>query len=381
MTHRERLLAALEHREPDRVPMDLGSARFTGIVNGAYDRLRAHLGFGKPGALIDRMQQLCEMDEQVLERLDVDIRAVNQGAPDRGADIDLNENTYQDEWGVVRTRPTGCVYYDMTKSPLAGDITPATIARYPWPDPADPGRSRGLREKARRLREETDYAILYNARYHLVHQTQYLRGFQDWYMDLGGNPELFRCLMDAVVEVLIEMNRGPLDQLGDLVDVVAFGDDIGLQDRPICSLDLYRKMIRPYHERIIEAIRSQTKAKILYHTCGSVYKYIGDFIEIGVDALNPVQVSARHMDPARLKQEFGDRIAFWGGIDTQRLLPHGSPEEVRAEVQRMFEIMGPGGGWVLTSVHNIQPDVPPENVLAMLDAGRECVYGRAPAHA
>jgi uroporphyrinogen decarboxylase len=373
------VLAALEHREPDRVPMDLGSARFTGMVKGAYDKLRAHLGFGAAGRLIDRMQQLYELDEQVQEHLDVDVRAVSQGPPDRGGDVEIGENRYRDEWGVERSQPPGCHYYELTHTPLKGDITPETIARYRWPDPTDPGRHRGLREKVQRLREETDYAIMYNARFQLVHQTQYLRGFEDWYLDLGQNHDLFQCLMEAVLEVLIEYNRGALREIGDLIDVIAFGDDVGLQDRGVCSLPVYRKLIRPYQERIVESIRAQTQAKILYHTCGSVYRYMNDFIEIGFDTLNPVQVTARNMEPERLKSEFGDRIAFWGGIDSQHILPHGSPEQVRTEVRRMFEIMGRGGGYVLGAVHNVQPDVPPENVLALFAEGHECVYGAVPA--
>lgn len=379
MTHRERILAALELREPDRLPMDLGSARFTGMVKGAYDRLCQYLGFGETGALIDRMQQLYEMDERILRLLDVDVRSVSMGSPDRSSEEILPDGRWKDEWGVVRVQPPGCHYYELQESPLAGRITPATIARYPFPDPTDPGRFRGLRERAEHLRRQTDYAVMFNARFHLVHQTQYLRGFEDWYCDLAGDADLFACLMEAVLENLIAMNSRALEEVGDLVDIVAMGDDVGLQDRPVCSVPLYRKLIRPFQERIVQTIRRYTKAKILYHTCGSVYHYIGDFIQIGIDALNPVQVSARHMEPARLKREFGDRISFWGGIDSQHLLPHATPDQVAAEVRRMFEIMGPGGGWVLAAVHNIQPDVPPENVLAMFEEGRRCAYAAVAA--
>jgi uroporphyrinogen decarboxylase len=171
--------------------------------------------------------------------------------------------------------------------------------------------------------------------------------------------------MDAVGEVLFELNHRTLAEVGDLIDIVAFGDDVGQQDREICSVAAYRRLIRPYQERVVKTIRAHTKAKILYHTCGSVYRYINDFIDIGIDALNPVQVSAKNMDPAALKREFGDRIAFWGGIDSQRLLPHGTPGDVRAEVLRITGILGRGGGYVLAAVHNIQPDVPPENVVAL----------------
>jgi len=373
MTPRERVVAALEHRAPDRVPMDLGTARFTGMVAGAYEKLRAHLGFGTEGTLVDRMQQVVQPDERVLEHLGVDARAFSQGTPDRGGDLELGENRYRDEWGVVRGQPLGCHYYELETSPLAGEITVGSLARHKWPDPTDPGIVRGLRERAERLRQ-TGYAVIYNARFNLVHTTQYLRGFEDWFLDLGADHELFSALMQAVWEVLEELNRRTLSQVGDLIDVVAYGDDIGQQDRPVCSLELYRKLIRPYQERVVELIRAHTRAKILYHTCGSVYRYMEDFIALGIDALNPVQVSAKDMEPGRLKREFGGRIAFWGGIDSQHVLPHGSPGEVRAEVRRIFELLGAEGGWVLAAVHNIQPDVPPENVCAMFEAGRECVY-------
>ena len=365
MTHRERVLAALEHRQPDRVPKDLGSARVTGMVKSSYEKLCAYLGFGKPGAVVDRMQQVVAMDEEVLRFFDVDIRAVSPGLPDRGGDTELGDNRYADEWGVVRRQPPGCHYYELEHSPLAGDITAQDIVRHPWPDPADPGRFRGLREQARRMRDETDFAIMYNARFHPVHLTQYLRGFEDWYLDLGANHELFTCLMEAVTGILIEWNRLALCELGEYVDLVSFGDDVGTQDRAVCALPVYRRLIRPAHERFVRLVREHSKAKIFYHTCGSVYAYLPDFIDMGIDALNPVQVTARNMEPEKLKREFGDRISFWGGIDSQHILPRGTPDEVRAEAQRMSELMGRNGGYVLAAVHNIQPDVPPENVCAL----------------
>ncbi len=353
--------------------MDIGSARFTGMVSGAYDRLRVYLGYGDRGATVDRMQQLVEVDERILQELDVDVRAFSQGAPDRGGDTELPDGRYRDEWGVVRRRPPGCHYYEIDGSPLAGPIDGGAIARYPWPDPTDPGITRGLRERAERLRA-SGYAVMYNARFNIVHTMQYLRGFEDWYLDLGENGSLFRCLGQAVTDVVVELNHRTLAEIGDLIDIVAFGDDVGLQDRGVCSLAAYRELIRPLHEQVVETVRAHTQAKILYHTCGSVYRYIEDFIAIGIDALNPIQVRAKNMEPERLKREFGGRIAFWGGLDSQHVLPHGTPEEVQAEVRRMFGLLGPGGGYVLAAVHNVQPDVPPENVLAMFAEGRKCCY-------
>ena len=262
LTHRERVLTALQHREPDRLPMDLGTARFTGMVLGAYENLRAFLGFGERGAIVDRMQQVVAVDERILDHLDVDVRAVSQGAPDLVRDVDLEDERWRDEWGVVRRKPPGCHDYELASCPLAGAITAADIARFPWPDPCDRGRYRKLRAQALPLRD-AGFAVMYNARFNLVHQTQYLRGFQDWFLDLAENHAIFQSLMEAVLEIMIEWNRLALEQIGDVVDIVAFGDDIGQQDRAVCSLPLYRKLIRPYQERIIAAIRHHTRAKIL----------------------------------------------------------------------------------------------------------------------
>ena len=374
MTHRERVLAALEHRQPNRLPLDLASARFTGIMKGADEALRARLGFGEPGAIVSRMGQTVEVDERILRHFDVDVRGFSAGGRDKGGDEELGAGRYRDEWGVIRRQPPGSAYYDIEISPLAGNITPETIARHPWPDPTDPGPSRGLRDRAERLHRETDYAVMFNARLSLVHTTQYLRGFEPWCVDLGEDSPVYHALMEVVLEAMLESHRRILREIGDVIDLISFGDDLGLQDRPLCSVQTYRRMIRPYQERIIEMIRSHTKARIVYHTCGSVYRLMDELIGLGIEAVNPVQLSAKDMDPVRLKREFGSRIAFWGGMDTQRILPLGSPENVRTEVRRLFEILGDGGGYVLASVHNIQQDVPAENILAMFEEGRACHY-------
>lgn len=308
------------------------------------------------------------------------MRSIAQGAPDRGGNVELDGERYRDEWGVVRRISPGGEYYELEKSPLTGKITVRDIAHYPWPDPTDPGISRGVLGRASWLRANTDYAIMYNARYNVVHQAQYLRGFEDWYCDLAGDQALFQALMEAVTDVLVELNRRVLAEIGGLIDVLAFGDDVGLQDRTVCSPSLYRRLIRPYHERALASARSLTGAKVLYHSCGSTYALMKDFIEIGVDAVNPVQVTARHMDPGRLKDEFGERLTFWGGVDNYWVLPRGTPQMVQAEVQRMCRVMGRGGGYVLAAVHNIQPDVPPENVIALFEAGRRCTYPQQLTH-
>ena len=339
--------------------MDVGSARFTGMVKAAYDGLRGRLGFGEPGAIIERMQQLVGMDERVLDALDVDVRAfLRRDLRIARAIWSFPVKNYGTNGESSAASPPAAIITSHAlaagRRNLRGKYRALRMARSDLP-----GNHRGLREQAVRLRK-SGYAVMYNARFNIVHTAQYLRGFEDWYLDLGQNHELFRGLMQAITEVLVELNHRTLAEVGDLIDIVAFGDDVGLQDRPVCSLPMYRQLIRPAHERVVETIHAHTRAKILYHTCGSVYRYIEDFISIGIDALNPIQVRAKNMEPERLKREFGGRIVFWGGIDSQHVLPHGSPQDVADEVRRIFGILGTGGGYVLAAVHNIQPDVPPK---------------------
>ncbi len=374
MTHRERVLAALNHRQPDRVPLDLGATRSTSIVVQAYERLNRHLGSTEPPRIFSKWLNIAHPSQAMLQRFDIDTRSVGQGPPDNWQDIVFADGSYQDEWGVVRSRPAGCLYYDLTKSPFAGEASVADLDRHPWPDPHDPGRCRGLKEEARRLRQETDYAIALNMPGGVVTQAQFLRGFEDWFADLIADPTFYHALLERITDLWIEMAKDELDAAGDCADFCFFGDDVAFQDGPMMSMELYRKMVKPYHARVFSYLKSRSSAKILYHTCGSVAHLIPDLIELGVDALNPIQVSAKGMDTKTLKREFGKDICFWGGIDTQRVLPFGSVQDVQVEVRRRVEDLGPDG-YCVCAVHNLQADVSPENICAMYDAARE--YGQA----
>jgi uroporphyrinogen decarboxylase len=209
-----------------------------------------------------------------------------------------------------------------------------------------------------------------------VHLSQFLRGFEDWFIDLAADQKLAAAMFDAVVEHTSAIAAEILKAGGDLVDVVLVGEDMGFQNGPIISPELYRRLFKPRHKKFFDTVKKHTSAFVLLHSCGSIYKLLPDIIELGVDAINPVHVAARDMDSSMLGSEFGDRLSFWGGIDTQRVLPNGTPEEVKAEVRRRIRDLAPGGGYVLAAAHNIQPDVPVENILAMFEAGRE--YGRYP---
>jgi uroporphyrinogen decarboxylase len=344
------------------------------LVVEAYENLNRHLKIEEPARIFSKWLHIAHPNEKMLQRFDIDTRSLSQGNPDGWQDIIFPDGSYQDEWGVVRSKPEGSLYYDLTKAPFQGEPTLADLEKFPWPDPHDPGRCRGLAQEARRLHQETDYAVVLNMPGGIVHQSQFMRGFDGWFTDLILNPSFFHALMDKIADLWIEMAKDEFEAVGENVDICFYGDDMAFQNGPMMSMELYRKMIKPHHQRLFAYLKSRTSAKILYHTCGSVGHLIPDLIEMGVDALNPVQVSARGMETPKLKQEFGKDIAFWGAIDTQRILPFGTPDEVAAEVRRRIDDLGPDGGYVLCAVHNIQADVSPENISAMYDTARE--YGR-----
>ena len=191
-------------------------------------------------------------------------------------------------------------------------------------------------------------------------------------MDLHRNPEYACRMMDIITEHWIGVTNNVLEIVGDSVDVVFFGDDMGTQKSTLFRPEIYRRLIKPRHKRMFDVLKARSGFKVVLHSCGSTSSLFEDMIDLGVDAVNPVQINAANMEPERLKEEFGDRLTFWGGIDTQKVLPFGSPDEVRREVRRIIDILGRNGGYVLNSVHNIQSDVPPENVVAMFDEA--CSY-------
>jgi len=375
MTSRERIKKALDHQEPDRVPFDLGGTFASTVVLGAYQRLAEYLGVDDPEPVFMRLtSQTVFLHEKVLEKLGIDTRCLSLGAPDGSPEREDATGTMIDEWGVGRRKPASSLYYDLSYSPLAGSITPKDLERHPWPDPDDPGRYRGLEERARYLHEETDYAVILNLPLGMVHQAQFLRGFEDWFVDLLLDPGLAGDLMDRVNEVNKRIVANALDICGQYVDVVMYADDVATQNGPMFANETYRELIKPREKELFDLIKEKSNAKILYHCCGSVVHLLDDFIDIGVDVITPVQVSAKGMDTKWLKANYRGRLSFWGGVDTHWVLPRGTPADVKAETKRRLEDLMPGGGYVLNSVHNIQPDVPPENIVAMFEAGLEYGY-------
>lgn len=375
LTHRERALLALNHQEPDRVPIDLGSTRNTGILIEPYAELIEALNLTQQVRIDDfgqsRIARVATPDEGVLQALDIDFRGIFLGRPDRPLEKILPDGSHQDELGVIRKRPPGSYYYDVVYSPFAGDTTIDKIHNAAWPDITDPGYVRNLRSAALQLKESTDCAVVLHLQDIIIHPSQYLRGFEQWYTDFILEPDLISTLLDKLLEIRTGLTVQALKEVGDLVDVVSCSDDIADQRGPQISPKMYRQFIKPRHKSYFDSIRQHTSAKILYHSCGAVARLIPDFIEIGADFLNPVQVSAADMDTAQLKKKYGNEIGFWGAVDTMHVLPNGTVEDVRREVSQRINDLAPGGGYVLAAVHNIQPNVPPQNIIAMFDAARE----------
>jgi uroporphyrinogen decarboxylase len=309
----------------------------------------------------------------------VDIRYVCAHGPDSfkgGIEQNVRHgklwHDLKDEFGIVWSMPDDQqLYMDISHHPLA-DATIKDLADYPFPKGDDPTRFTGVREKALKLRNETPYAISTGIGGVVYEICWYMRGLEQWFIDMIENPEFCQALLDKTLKFWLDYFDGFLAEVGDLVDVVMIGDDLAGQSGPLFSPDFYRKVVKPRQKRLVRHIKSLTKAKIWYHTCGSCYEYIPELIDNGIDILNPVQIGLPNMEPQKLKDMFGSQISLWGGgIDTQHVLPFAKPEEIKEHVRRNIEIFKSGGGYIFNNVHNIQVGVPPENIVALFDAAYE----------
>lgn len=393
MNSRERVVTALQHKEPDRVPLDLGAMLSTGIAGIAYNELKDYLGIqGGRTRMYDLGQQLAEPEREILERIGADVLSLFVSEPKEwkssmlpdGSPCEVpvwfNPETLPDgsqvlrdeEGHIVSRMPKDGYYFDGVYHLLAEVRSTRELEEYPFYSPIDQETLTDLHERAKHLYESTDYAVMLNGAGSIYEWAQTLRGWDLFMMDLAGNPTFAGALLAKLVEAHIKRLEQILPVVEGYIQVIQVGDDLGMQDGPQLSPRLYRQVVKPWHKELYQYIREHTSARLFLHTCGSVYAFIPDFIEMGVDILNPVQVSAKDMNTQRLEQEFGQDITFWGGgCDTQQVLPFGTPAEVREEVKRRIDDLAPGGGFVFNQVHNIQAGVPPENIMAMYEAVHE----------
>lgn len=365
LTSRERVLCSLNHEEPDRVPLFIGTSGATTVLGPGYERLKAQMGVQSSERWISKTLQYALMDEEVLLRLGSDGRAVFPGPAASSLRKEISSHCIVDDWGVVWKREPGCLYFETT--PPLKDVTLEDLASYPWPDLVAPARFEGLADRARAI-QQSGYASVLVSGVTIFEQAYILRGVEQFLSDLVLDEEFFTALITKLKEMMVTYVRELLRHVGPYVDVFITGDDLGTQESLLMSPQAYRRLVKPHHAELLAEIHRGTPAKVFFHSDGNIYSIIGDLIDVGVDLLNPVQVSAGDMgDTARLKRQFGRRMAFCGAIDTQHVLPHGTIAEVQAEVRRRIRDLAPGGGYIAASVHCIQSDVPPENILAMCE--------------
>ena len=400
MNHRQRVLMALSHQEPDRVPIDFGGTVDTTIQAVNYRKLRKHLGLDAGTTrVIDVHQQVAVIEKDVCQILGSDVLPVlyeprewRKGLLTDGSPAEFpaqflpqlqndGSQVMLDEAGsVVARMPKNGHYFDPVYAPLA-DATSvrdienhmADVENFDAPAYLDKSYEE-LAQRAKELRANTDYVLVGFFSGHLLQAALILRGWETFFIDLMVNQTLAAALMQRILEANLRRFERYAETVGPYIDVVMFEDDLGMQDRPLVSPDLYRKMVKPYQKELFGFVKSRCDAYLFFHSDGAVASLIPDFIDMGVDILNPVQVSAAGMDSRVLKREFGQDICFWGaGCESQSILPFGTPGDVTDEVKRRIDDLAPGGGFVFSTIHNVQNGVPPENVATMFKTAQE--YG------
>ena len=366
MNSRERVWKTLNHQVPDRVPLDFGS-RGSGLALGAYEDLKKRMAVGTPTQVLDQRLGLAAIDESILNRFQIDTRYVYmKGSKSWDPKADPKEDTFVDEWGATLKRPRGGFYYDHVGFPIK-EPTLDAMKKHTWLDPDDPTRYEGLRAVAKNYYER-GYAVGSYMK-GVFETTWILRGVEQAMMDLVLEPRFFRALADKISEILCRMVENFLTEVGEYLQFFCITTDLGTQIGLMISPSDYKTFIRPYEKRIYEAIRRKSKAKVAQHSCGAIFKLIPDLIETGIDVLNPIQTNAKGMDTALLKKEFGKDLCFWGGIDAQKILSQGTPEEVEREVKRVIQDLSPGGGYLFAPSHDVQTFTPPENVIVLYESG------------
>jgi uroporphyrinogen decarboxylase len=393
MTPRERIILALKHKESDRVPVDLGATDSSGITAFAYNKLKKEIGCTQPTYVNDLVQMIARVDSCVSEFVGSDViplliepkkRKVFKIAD--GVEVLIpakaiiknikGENLLFSEDGEIigRSAKNG-LYFDPVNFPLENVVSIDDIKTnkkfletFDWPYYYDETFA-DLRKKAIYLYNNYNFAVVGNLCIHLFAACQFLRGFNNFMMDLISDKKLARFLLESQIEAYLPRIDKYIDAVGGYIDIILVNDDMGMQNGLQISKELYLEMIKPYQKKLWSYIKHKSKKPLLLHSCGAVSSIIPDLIESGVDALNPIQVSAAGMDTRKLKKEFGPDIVFWGGgCDTQSVLPRGTNGEIKDEVKKRVDDLAPGGGFVFCQVHNIQADVPVENILAMYEA-------------
>lgn len=377
LTPRERVLAVLNHEIPDRVPIVIGADLTTGIQERAYRRLTAYLG------LAEEYQPLYDWPElgaplpceAVLERLHSDVRGIQDRFPAATCARNRSRSPgspYVDDWGVGQPEIEPGVYFPAIH-PLKDTQRVEDLETYPWPDMHDPTRFAHLRAEAERLAAENRNAII-GAPWLIspLERAFQLQGMQAFLLNLVDAPDFAAALLRKITDLCKTHLTHFLAEAGEYLDLIILADDLGTQNSLLISPRTYRTLLKPLHAELFALVRQHSRARIFFHSDGDIFPLLDDLVEIGVQVLNPIQTTAGRMaNLEELKKRYGEHLLFCGAIDTQRVLPFGTVDVVRAEVKRVIELLGTGGGYLLASVHTIPNETPPENILAMVDAALE----------
>lgn len=402
MNSRERVLTALSHKEPDMIPIDFGGSKISGIMAVAYNKLKKYLNFkDEQTKLYDIKQQLADPHPELIKLMGGDVIQLYRLKPTTGMDIKVNrwkkgklsngeECLVPEEYHPVKGKngrmeiwkddkliaflPEGGIYFENVYTPLAKASTYKDIDDYPWPEITQEEEN-FLKIRARKLFNETDFAILgalgtFGGSFFEVGHL--LFGYENFLLKLLTNRDLIEYFLDRLLENYLNNTKKYLKIVGRYVNIIQINDDFGSQDSLLISPKLYREVFKPRQAKLIEFIKKNSNTFVFLHSDGAIKEIIPDLIEIGVDIINPVQTSAKGMDPEKLKREFGKYITFWGGgIDTQTTLPFGSLEDIKKQVKERIKIFAPGGGYVFCPIHNIQADIPPEKIVAVFETAKK----------
>ncbi|MDD3942834.1 MAG: uroporphyrinogen decarboxylase family protein [Sphaerochaetaceae bacterium] len=413
MTKRERVLTSIAHKEPDAIPIDLGSTPSSGISAIAYNELKRHLGIAEPETKVyDVVQQLAEPSDLLIDRFGVcalDIGRTFNTDPSRWYDITLADGSpaqyptwfrpdrdADNSWRAknkkgmeIARMPEGATFFDQTRFPyidgypdtfdnlpeVMDQVLWSAFVHSPWDQAGRPDFWQELRNNAIRLREQTDKALVIVAGCNLFEWGTFLRRMDNFLMDIYLEPDAVGRLLDALLEIHLETLRHVCEAVGDVADILRFGDDLGMDSGPFMAPDIYRKLFYPRHKKLCDYVHAHSSMHTFLHSCGSIADVLPHLIDAGFEIINPVQTNVRHMEPEYLKREFGKDVVFWGGgADTRHILNNGDAVQVTEHVKRNIDILGKDGGFVFAAIHNIMPDVPPENVVAMFDTVMQ--YGR-----
>ena len=402
MSSRDRIIAAINHRQPDRVPVDLGASTVTGISAIAYNNLKKQLGINQPARVFDVVQQLANIDMEVINMFGVDALDINRISAESGEwyEVELADGsraefphwyqpvtmpdgswqTFHDDGTVLSRMPVGATFFDQMFFPYENgypdsfDNLNDALTKISWVVHSHSSNlnDEELREKLIKLKELSGKALVMSGGVKLLELGFFIRRMDNFLTDLLLEPEKLSQMLDKFVEMHLAGLENKCDSLGDIVDVIRFGDDLGMKTGPLMDLDTFRRFFKPRYKILCDYVKKHTGMKIFLHSCGSIRQFIPDLIEVGIDILNPVQTNSHDMDPASLKKEFGKDIVFWGGgVDTVSVINHGTPEEVRKDVLKRCEIFSKDGGFVFAPIHNILSEVPPMNIIAAYNAVRE----------